>query len=60
MLSRNDQPNINNFNFGVNSVFNNIEVGIADIVPIIPNAFLLLDNSFFFLLDGSQFLLLGT
>lgn len=60
MQFRNDQPNINNFNFGVNSVFNNTMVGIADITPIVPNIFLLLDAEFFFLLDGSQFLLLGT
>jgi predicted PurR-regulated permease PerM len=60
MQSRNDQPNINNFNFAVSSVFNNIQVGIANIVPIFPNAFLLLDTEFFFLLDGTNLLLLGT
>jgi hypothetical protein len=60
MLARNDQPNINNFNFGVNSVFNNPMVEIADITPILPDSFLLLDSEFFFLLDGTQFLLLGT
>jgi predicted PurR-regulated permease PerM len=60
MQSRNDQPNINNFNFAINSVFNNIQMGIADVVPILPNAFLLLDDTFFFLLDGTNLLLLGT
>jgi hypothetical protein len=59
MQARNDQPNINAFNFGVNSVFNNIQVEKADITPIVPNQFLLLDTEFFNLLDGSQFLLLG-
>lgn len=35
-------------------------MGIADVVPIFPNAFLLLDTEFFFLLDGTNLLLLGT
>lgn len=62
MQTRNDQPDINNFNFGVDSVFNNIQVMKADVVPILPNSFLLLDSplDFLLLLDGSQFLLLGT
>lgn len=60
MQTRLDQPNINEFNFGVDSVFNNIAVITADIIPVIPNAFLLLDNSDFLLLDGTQLLLLGS
>lgn len=60
MQSRNDQPNINNFNFAVNSVFNNYFIEKANVTPILPNDFLLLDGEFFFLLDGTQFLLLGT
>lgn len=60
MQYHNDQPNITNFNFGVDSVFNNIEVQKADITPILPNSFLLLDGEFFNLLDGTQLLLLGT
>ncbi len=59
MLARNDQPNINGFNFAVNSIFNNPMVETANITPILPNDFLLLDTEFFFLLNGSQFLLLG-
>lgn len=60
MLSRNDQPNIDGFNFGVDSVFNNINVIKANSIPILPNEFLLLDNTPFRLLDGTDFLLLGT
>lgn len=60
MLSRNDQPNISGFNFAVNSVFNSPAVEKANVTPILPNDFLLLDTDFFFLLDGSHFLLLGT
>ena len=60
MQVRNDQPNINAFNFGVNSVFNNVMVQKSDITPILPNDFLLLEGELFGLLDGSQFLLLGT
>lgn len=60
MLSRNDQPYLDAFNFGVDSVFNNVQVVQAEVVPILPNQFLLLDTEFFFLLDGSSFLLLGT
>jgi hypothetical protein len=60
MQFRNDHPNINNFNFSTDSVFNNIQMGTADVVPILPNAFLLLDTEYFFLLDGTNFLLLGT
>jgi hypothetical protein len=60
MLTRNDQPYLDSFNFGVDSVFNNVQVTKSDVVPILPNEFLLLDTEFFFLLDGTQFLLLGT
>lgn len=60
MLTRNDQPLMDSFNFATDSVFNNVQVIKADVVPILPNDFLLLDSEFFFLLDGTQFLLLGT
>lgn len=60
MLPRNDQPYMVDFNFGVDSVMNNVQVMKADVIPIIPNQFLLLDSEFFMLLDGSNFLLLGT
>ena len=60
MLSRNDQPNIKKFNFATDSVFGNINVEAANAVPILPNAFLLLDTTNFLLLDGTQLLLLGT
>jgi len=60
MQSRNDQPNIINFNFAVNSVFGNYNVEAANTIPILPNAFLLLDTTNFLLLDGTQLLLLGT
>ena len=59
MLSRNDQPNINAFNFGADSVFNNYGVTQAEIIPVIPNEFLLLDTENLNLLDGTMFLLLG-
>lgn len=66
MLTRNDQPlgfglnfaNESNFDFATDSVFT-INANIAGGgVPPISNAFLLLDNSFFLLLDGSDLLLL--
>lgn len=60
MQFRNDQPNIVNFNFGVDSVFNNVVEYPNSTTPTIPNAFLLLDTTNFLLLDGSNFLLLGT
>jgi hypothetical protein len=60
MRSHNDQPFTDNFNFGVDSVFNNIQVVRADVIPILPNEFLLLDGEPFLLLDGTNFLLLGT
>ncbi len=59
MLSRNDQPYKSTFNFGTDSVFNNVQVIKADVVPILPNQFLLLDTEFFLLLDGTNMLLLG-
>lgn len=60
MLTRNDQPYLDGFNFSVDSVFNNVQVIKADTTPILPNEFLLLDGSPFLLLDGTFFLLLGT
>lgn len=60
MLSRNDQPYGDSFNFLTDSVFNNIQVIKAETIPILPNNFLLLDSEDLLLLDGSFFLLLGT
>jgi hypothetical protein len=60
MQSRNDDPNINNFNFGTESVFNNIQVIKSNSTPILPNSFLLLNTMPLLLLDGTNFLLLGT
>ncbi len=60
MLSRNDQPYGDSFNFAVDSVFNNVEVMKAASTPILPNNFLLLNGMNFALLDGSNLLLLGT
>lgn len=60
MLSRNDQPNIRNFNFAVDSVFNNVSEYPNSTTPILPNKFLLLDGEDFNLLDGTNFLLLGS
>lgn len=58
MLSRNDDPNIGNFNFSVDSVFftkNNL----FNFVPPPESDFVLLDGTNFLLLDGTDFLLLG-
>lgn len=60
MLPRNDQPYKSGFNFGIDSVCNNIQVIRADTIPILPNEFLLLDAEPLLLLDGTNFLLLGT
>jgi hypothetical protein len=57
MLSRNDDPNIQNFNFGVDSVFNSQSEYPANALPPSGNAFLLSDGSNFLLSDGSNFLL---
>jgi len=59
MLSRNDQPNIYNFNFGVDSVFNNVQEMPTTSLPPMNNFFLLLDGTNFHLLDGENLLLLG-
>ena len=58
MQSRNDNPNISHFNFALDSVFNTVEDSVGSVSPPISNAFLLLNNSFFKLLDGTNFLLL--
>jgi hypothetical protein len=58
MLSREDNPNIPNFNFGTDSVFNSLQEYPANSLPPIGNAFLLLDNTPFLLLDGTNLLLL--
>lgn len=60
MQVRNDQPNIPNFNFTIDSVFNNQAEYPNQHTPILPNRFLLLNTMDFFLLNGSNFLLLGT
>ena len=58
MQSRNDNPVGFSYNFGTESVFNNIKVVKSSSNPIVSNGFLLLDNSYFLVLDGSNFLLL--
>jgi hypothetical protein len=60
MLTRNDQPYMTDFNFGVDSVMNNVQVIKSETIPILPNQFLLLDTEFFLLLDGENFELLGS
>lgn len=60
MLSRSDQPYLDTFNFSVDSVFSSPQVEFAESIPILPNNFLLLDTTFFLLLDGTDLLLLGT
>jgi hypothetical protein len=62
MQLRNDQPNVPGFNFSTFSLFNNMNVMLVEPVPILLNEFLLLPSplDFFLLLDGSEFLLLGT
>lgn len=57
MQSRNDVPNLLNFNFAVDSVFTFPAKGGS---VTIENDFLLLDGTNFLLLDGTDFLLLGT
>jgi len=57
MRSRDDVPNIQNFNFAVDSVFTNQRASNSGLTS---NEFLLLDGEQFLLLDGTDFLLLGT
>lgn len=57
MLSRNDQPYGFGFNFAVDNMFTNQQAGSSGITA---NDFLLLDGEMFYLLDGTNFLLLGT
>lgn len=58
MLSHNDAPPFKNFNFSVDSVFNNPSTSGGQVEPFPPDIFLLLDSNEFLLLDGSNFLLL--
>jgi hypothetical protein len=62
MTLRDDQPYLETFNFGMDSVFNNIQNIKANTIPILPNIFLLLPSplDIFLLLDGTDLLLLGT
>lgn len=59
-MFRNDQPNLKNFNFSTDSVFNNVIEFPSSYVPPTPSGddFLLLDASDFLLLDGTNFELL--
>lgn len=59
MLARNDQPYMGSFNFATDSIFNNMSDKNATTIPILQNDFLLLDMSFFLLLDGTPMLTLG-
>lgn len=58
MLSRNDDPNISNFNFLVDSIFF-ARGNMSNFVPPPEQDFLLLDGTNFLLLDGTDFELLG-
>lgn len=59
MLSRNDQPYEDNFNFGVDNLFlKNYSIKSLSITPPSGNDFLLLDGSNFLLLDNTNMLLL--
>lgn len=58
MLSRNDPPNIDNFNFGVDSVFTNSIEYPSKALPLL-NVFLLLEHTGFLLLGGGELLLLS-
>lgn len=58
MLSRNDQPNIGNFNFSIDSVFF-AKTTLFNFVPPAEKDFILLDGTNFLLLDGTNFELLG-
>jgi hypothetical protein len=61
MQSRNDQPNIGHFNFGVDNPLNNlVEFPNTGILPPPFNKFLLLDTEDFMLLSGQNFVLLGS
>lgn len=58
MLCRNDNPyRLFDFNFAVDSVFTDQRAANSGIQQ---NDFLLLDSEMFYLLDGTNLLLLGT
>lgn len=59
MQYRDDQPNVNAFNFAVNSVFTASSLTPANNGPTPPLNFLLLDGTDFLLLDNTNLLLLG-
>lgn len=58
MQSRNDQPNIPDFNFFTDNVLNNLQMIPANTIPILDDYFLVLDGTNFLLLDGTPLLLL--
>jgi len=59
MQFRNNDINIDNFNFSVDSIFTVIQKTPGTNVPPTGDAFLLLEGDNFLLLDGTNFLLLG-
>ena len=59
MLSRSNQPNLNNFNFAVNSIFTITNEYPSSHTPIGTNLFLLALTEDFLLSDGTNFLLTG-
>jgi len=59
MLSRNDNPNIGNFNFAVDNIFF-ARSNMYNFVPPPESDFILLDGTNFLLLDGTNFELLGS
>jgi len=60
MLTRNDNPNIPNFNFGTDSVFTSIISYPGSSSPPPTEDFLLMDNTNFLLFDGTNLLLLNS
>jgi hypothetical protein len=59
MQFHNDQPNINGFNFGVDTVFNNVSHEIASVIPPSSSFFLLSTGDNFLLSTGDKLLLGG-
>jgi hypothetical protein len=57
MQSRNDQPNIPDFNFFTDSVFNNIQMIPANTIPILDDYLLITDGTNFNITDGTGMLL---
>ncbi len=57
MLTRNDQPNIPDYNFATDSVFNNLQMIPANTIPILDDYLLITDGTNLNLTDGTGMLL---